>query len=103
MAKLQFAPDQDRMNVSPSDVADAKRRALDSAGFNMANRTPAAAVVAPKAKRSAAIEEAIQDMQDEKSREKIKAMGYTKGGSVSGASKRADGIATKGKTRGKMC
>jgi hypothetical protein len=29
--------------------------------------------------------------------------GYAKGGSVSSASKRADGIATKGKTRGKMC
>jgi hypothetical protein len=28
---------------------------------------------------------------------------YAKGGSVSSASKRADGIATKGKTRGKMC
>jgi len=30
-------------------------------------------------------------------------MSYKKGGSVSSASKRADGIATKGKTRGKMC
>ena len=29
--------------------------------------------------------------------------GMKKGGSVSSASKRADGIATKGKTRGKMC
>ena len=29
--------------------------------------------------------------------------GYASGGSVSSASKRADGIATKGKTRGKMC
>ena len=28
---------------------------------------------------------------------------YAKGGSVSSASKRADGIATKGKTRGKIC
>jgi hypothetical protein len=28
---------------------------------------------------------------------------YAKGGSVGSASKRADGIATKGKTRGKMC
>jgi hypothetical protein len=33
---------------------------------------------------------------------KVKAT-YKSGGSVSGASKRADGIATKGKTRGKMC
>lgn len=29
--------------------------------------------------------------------------GMKKGGSVSSASKRADGVATKGKTRGKMC
>jgi hypothetical protein len=29
--------------------------------------------------------------------------GYKSGGSVSSASSRADGIATKGKTRGKMC
>jgi hypothetical protein len=28
---------------------------------------------------------------------------YAAGGSVSSASRRADGIATKGKTRGKMC
>jgi hypothetical protein len=29
--------------------------------------------------------------------------GYASGGTVSSASKRADGIATKGKTRGKIC
>jgi len=32
-----------------------------------------------------------------------KTQGYASGGSVSSASRRADGIATKGKTRGKMC
>jgi hypothetical protein len=32
-----------------------------------------------------------------------KVRGYASGGSVSSASRRADGIATKGKTRGKMC
>ncbi len=31
------------------------------------------------------------------------AVKYKKGGSVSSASKRADGIATKGKTKGKIC
>ena len=36
-------------------------------------------------------------------RVKAKTKTYKSGGSVSGASKRADGIATKGKTRGKMC
>ena len=54
-----------------------------------------------------------KDMRDDKDEEKKKAAmaaqtgapaqpGMKKGGSVSSASKRADGIATKGKTRGKM-
>ena len=47
----------------------------------------------------AKMKEAKADVEDEKTREKIKSMGYAKGGS---ASSRADGIATKGKTRGKM-
>jgi hypothetical protein len=48
----------------------------------------------------AKMQEAKIDAEDEKSREKIKSMGYAKGGMT--ASKRADGIATKGKTKGKM-
>lgn len=47
-----------------------------------------------------AIEEAKQDAADARARKKISDMGYKKGGSVSSASKRADGIATKGKTKG---
>jgi hypothetical protein len=50
----------------------------------------------------AKMEEAKRDVDDEKARSKIKAMGYAKGGSVSSASKRADGCATKGKTKGTM-
>jgi hypothetical protein len=34
---------------------------------------------------------------------KMGGLGFKKGGSVSSASKRADGIAVKGKTRGKIC
>lgn len=49
-----------------------------------------------------AIEEAKQDAADAKARKKISDMGYKKGGSVSSASKRADGCCTKGKTRGRM-
>ena len=48
----------------------------------------------------AKMQEAKTDVEDEKTREKIKSMGYAKGGMT--ASKRADGIATKGKTKGKM-
>jgi hypothetical protein len=50
-----------------------------------------------------AIEEAKQDAADARARKKISDMGYKKGGSVGSASKRADGIAVKGKTRGKIC
>lgn len=38
-----------------------------------------------------------------KAQEQKDSKGYASGGSVSSASRRADGIATKGKTRGKMC
>jgi hypothetical protein len=38
-----------------------------------------------------------------KERKEKAAKGYSSGGSVSSASRRADGIATKGKTRGRMC
>lgn len=50
----------------------------------------------------AKMEEAKADVEDEKARAKIKSMGYAGGGKVSSASKRADGIATKGKTKGTM-
>jgi hypothetical protein len=49
-----------------------------------------------------AIQESKQDAADAKARKKISDMGYKKGGSVSSASKRADGCCIKGKTRGKM-
>jgi len=45
-----------------------------------------------------AIEEAKQEVKDAKDRKKISDMGYAKGGMT--ASARADGIASRGKTRG---
>lgn len=50
----------------------------------------------------AKMDEAKIDVEDAKTRAKIKAMGYAGGGKVSSASKRADGCATKGKTKGTM-
>jgi len=50
----------------------------------------------------AKMEDAKLDIEDAKARAKIKAMGYAGGGKVSSASKRADGCATKGKTKGTM-
>ena len=55
--------------------------------------------------------EALQEVQDEKMRQKMKtapttkttmAKNFAKGGNVSSASKRADGCAQRGKTRGMM-
>ena len=85
-------------------IADKKAAKANEAAYNAASATPPAPMPAPAAsapKRPAAVEEAIQDMRDAKTRKKISDMGYKKGGSVS-ASRRADGIAQRGKTRGKM-
>jgi hypothetical protein len=49
-----------------------------------------------------AMQESIQDAKDAKDRKKISDMGYAKGGKVGSASSRADGCATKGKTKGTM-
>ena len=46
-----------------------------------------------------AYKRATQTAQEE---EKRKAMGMKKGGMIGSASKRADGVATRGKTRGRM-
>jgi len=56
----------------------------------------------PKPANFDAIQESKQDAKDAADRKKISDMGYKKGGSVSSASKRADGCCVKGKTRGKM-
>jgi hypothetical protein len=49
-----------------------------------------------------AMQESIQDAKDAAARKKISDMGYSSGGKVGSASKRADGCATKGKTKGTM-
>jgi hypothetical protein len=76
--KPTFAPDQDMMNVSPADVADAKRRTKETTAYDKANTIP----MAPKPEASAPVKR------------------MAKGGS---ASSRADGIAQRGKTRGTVC
>ena len=61
--------------------------------------------VADRAKRSREMARSGSGTTDRRSvGERLKsAFGMKSGGSVSSASRRADGIATKGKTRGKMC
>jgi hypothetical protein len=53
----------------------------------------------PKPANFDAMEESKRDAQDAKDRKKISEMGYKNGGYV----RAADGIAKRGKTRGKMC
>lgn len=65
-------------------------------------RTPGSADDAIYPETRAKMEEAKRDVEDEKMRAKIKSLGYAGGGKVSSASKRADGCATKGKTKGSM-
>jgi len=48
-------------------------------------------------------QEMVQEAKDAKDRAKIAAMGYARGGKVSSASSRGDGIAQRGKTVGKYC
>lgn len=85
-------------------IADKKASAAADAAYNAASSVPAAPAAKPAAKpaprRAPAIEEAIQEMQDAKDRKKISDMGYKKGGSTFRSA--ANGIAQRGKTRGKF-
>jgi hypothetical protein len=81
----QFSPDQDMSNVSPEDVAEAKERAKATEAYNEVSKLAPAPKPAPK---------------PEKPKAQPKKM--AKGGKVSSASKRADGIAQRGKTRGRF-
>ena len=59
----------------------------------------------PQADRDAMVKLGLQRQEAERAMKDFKAkkaQGYASGGSVSSASRRADGIATKGKTKGKM-
>lgn len=95
------------MEMTPEELREMKMRKRTDRAYNQsltnteAAPLPAPAASATKPKRPPMVEEAIQEMQDAKDRAKIKAMGFKKGGAVS-ASRRADGIAQRGKTRGKM-
>jgi hypothetical protein len=96
----------DNMDMTPEDVRDMKMRRRAGQAYDRAMiNTPAAPMPpasAARPKRPPMVEEAIQEMEDEKARKKIRGMGYKNGGKVSSASKRADGCAQRGKTRGKM-
>jgi hypothetical protein len=58
---------------------------------------------AEKAARDEAAESKMQKRTDDAYNAASKNMNFKKGGSVSSASSRADGVATKGKTKGRFC
>ena len=98
----------DAMNMTPEDVRDMKMRKRAGKAYDRAMTNtppapmPAPMASAPRARRSPMVEESMQEAEDMKMREKIRGMGYKAGGKVGSASKRADGCAQRGKTRGKM-
>lgn len=97
----------DRSNMTPEDVREMKmrRRANKAYEESLTSTEPAPArkaASASQSKRSPMVEEAIQEAEDAKMRKRISDMGYAKGGKVSSASKRADGCAERGKTKGRM-
>ena len=78
------------------------------ATVNTARPQPTEAGIAAANERRAKMREEMSDTPIARMFKAIRARGestqnYAKGGKVSSASKRADGIAQKGKTRGKMC
>jgi hypothetical protein len=94
----------DMNDMTPDDVREMKMRRRTEKAYDQAtgDMEPEMAPIPRKAtKRPAQMEEMMQEVKDAKDRKKISDMGYAKGGSVS-ASKRADGCAVKGKTRGKV-
>jgi hypothetical protein len=102
----KFPPGQDMENISPKDLEEAKQYTKERKAYKDASQIgpePVSDGVKrlvdgfrnTKAERKAAA-------ADSASRVNVMGDTYKKGGSVS-ASSRADGIAQRGKTRGKMC
>jgi hypothetical protein len=88
--------------IDPSNIRSGRR------DFEESQMAPADKTKMSLAERAKASRESARSGSGPTDRrsvgERLKsAFGMKSGGSVSSASKRADGIATKGKTRGKMC
>ena len=105
----KFPPGQDMENISPKDLEEAKKYTQERKAYKDASQIgPAPSYegtdrfVAAAKKMQAARAANKAAAADRASR--VNEMGdtYKKGGKVSSASKRADGCAVKGKTRGTM-
>ena len=85
-----------------SNKAGAGRGGQGGPSAKQADQNRAFMSAAEKAARDSAAEMQLQERTDKAYRDASKDMGLKKGGKVSSASSRGDGIATKGKTRGTM-
>ena len=93
----KFPPEQDMENISPKDLEEAKTYTKERKAYREASR------IGPELKQIS--EPELKKIPKVGRAPRVNEMGdaYKKGGSVGSASKRADGIAQRGKTRGKMC
>lgn len=97
------APKKSAEEMRDEKVRNAYRAATDDIKSSI--KSAVTLPSAPKREVPAMLRDAAKNargMGDDKPKFRA-SQGYAKGGSVSSASRRADGIATKGKTRGKMC
>jgi len=106
----KFPPGQDMENISPKDLEEAKNYTQERKAYKDASKIGPDRGVGDV---THIFKPMIEKMQAERAANKaaaadrasrINEMGdtYKKGGKVSSASKRADGCAVKGKTRGTM-
>lgn len=91
----RFTPNEPpvQTHFGPRDEENAPRGKIDVTKYSLAERNKMPSDRAPTDYRPV----------NERFRKGGAVKGYASGGTVSSASKRADGIATKGKTRGKIC
>ena len=92
----RFTPNEPpvQTHFGPRDEENAPRGKIDVTKYSLEERNKM-----PSAPRDPTDYRAVKD----RFRRGGAVKGYASGGTVSSASKRADGIATKGKTRGKIC
>ena len=100
----EYAP----ANPAKAPETTARAGRASQATVNTARPQPTEEGIAAANERRAKMREEMSDTPIARMFKAIRARGeatqnYAKGGKVSSASKRADGIAQKGKTRGKMC
>jgi hypothetical protein len=104
----KFPPGQDMENVSPKDLEEAKTYTKERKAYKDASQIGRDRAVGDVTHIFKPMVEKMQAAKNERKAasadraSRVNAMGdtYKKGGSVSS---RADGIAQRGKTRGKMC